>query len=285
VPVAVGVLGGDSLRALTEGSALPKPEYDALIAVFGLIVAGLLSRGGRASRIWRGYGWCLAIALLFGGAVAAQNLAAGVTPRYYFIKALHLIIAVLAVGIGAVATLLPASWRATRRGGRRPLIDALPAVLLAVAIGGASGLFFGQGMYQHQFDRHYKTWTRAWTDRDVARTDDARRVLAAYDAYPPVSGTMSLILHSTPRIGYVDSLYLSALQRTSGITVSGIYTLPYDDALARVQQITARVPGKIRFIVTDPGGFAGVDRALAAQPELRSRVTVVALPGVVRPAR
>jgi hypothetical protein len=247
-------------------------RYDALIALAGLVAAGLVSRGGRRSRVWRSYAAVLTAAVAFAAGIAAYSLSQGTEPRYYYGKALQLVLVVLFIGVGAVALLLPAPWRSAAG-----TTAAATAVLLAVAAAGASGVFFGQGMYQQPFGERSATWAGAWVRGQLDRPAEGRLVARAYAAYPPLPGTLTALVADDPRASYRGTLFLASLQGTARDSAPGFYQLPFHEP-ARTEWLLQRVRGKVRLVTEDAAAAAAVDRALANHPEWRNRVMVVPLP-------
>ncbi|HEY3007199.1 MAG TPA: hypothetical protein VGJ63_03925 [Micromonosporaceae bacterium] len=272
VPPLLSVRGaGITGEHVTVGGSI-WARYDALVALAALIGAGLVTRGGRRSSVWRGYAAVLAATVTFAGGIAAYSLGHGTEPRYYYGKALQLVLVVLVIGVGAVALLLPAPWRLEGPNTRLPA-----ALLLAVAAAGASGVFFGQGMYQQPFNGRSTTWAAAWVRGQLDRASEGRLVARAYAAYPPLPGTVTALVADDPGASYRGTLFLATLQGTVRDSAPAFYRLPFHEP-ARTEWLLRRVPGRVRLVTEDAAAAAAVDTALAHHPEWRIRVSVVLLP-------
>ena len=283
LPMVVGVLFSNQAHAITEGGNL-LPAATGFVVLGGLVVAGLASRAGRRLPTWRGYGLGLATGLAYAALIAAASLVRGEAPKYYFGKTLHLLLVILAIGIGAVALWLPPPWRRRRTSGRRTALAWATALVLAVAALAASGLLLpvGGGVFPEAFGGRTTNWTRAWLGDVLRRPAQAEATAAAYRSYPPAPGTTTLVVDSTGQASYLDSVFLSALQNESGRTAAAIYGFPRTEP-ARTRSVVDSVQGPIRFVVVDRAAFPWLQQLLAERPELRSRVTVVAVPGVSPP--
>ena len=127
--------------------------------------AGLLARSAWRDEVWLRYLVAVAITLVFAGAVAAANAAAGVSPGYYFIKTVHFCMSLLIIGVSAMARLLPVPERGTCwRGWRQP---ASLAALVAFAVFTTAGVIgWTGGVFQIDgAEVRGTTWSRGWTDR------------------------------------------------------------------------------------------------------------------------
>jgi hypothetical protein len=219
VPLAIGLLFAGQAEALST-TAGGRPSRDHLVALLCLVLAGALGARARRSRIWRGYLWCLAGALMLTGAMWVVQKMAGQTGSYYGNKTVHLVIAVLIVGLGAVTALLPP---AARERGLPRLATLLPAVLLSVAVAGAFGLIRGDAPYRPV---NNSTAVRLWYGRAKADVVSARDLLVYLRAATPVpAGTVTYVIGDDPAgyDTYRQTLFLSTLQGTSGQVSPGLY--------------------------------------------------------------
>ncbi|MEV4123113.1 hypothetical protein [Micromonospora sp. NPDC049645] len=279
----LGVLvAGQSEALAAPGGTPPVETYNTLLGLGALVVAAILVRANLTEPTWRRYLVVLGVAALFSASMAAVNLANGTQPAYYFGKTAHLVIIVLMIGVAALARLLPVppvpSAETDPR--RRPITGALPAVgtvaLVTLAILAGTGLIGWTGGFFHRNGGN-GTWARDWADRDVRAVSRPASVTnTAYRNYPAIPGTVTLVVDKQGLHGYRESIFLSAMQGTSGQTEPGIYFTIYDEP-ARTAELLRRVPRPLRLIVADPAAQQAIDEALTANPTLRDGLTVVPL--------
>ncbi|MFI6783210.1 hypothetical protein [Micromonospora sp. NPDC050276] len=279
----LGILvAGQSEALAAPGGTPPVETYNTLLGLGAVVVAAVLVRTNLSETTWRRYLVVLAAAALFSASMAAVNLANGTQPAYYFGKTAHLVIIVLMIGTAALARLLPVppapSTETDPR--RRPITGALPAVataaLVTLAILAGTGLVGWTGGFFHRNGGN-GTWAKDWADRDVRTISRPASVTnTAYRNYPAIPGTVTLVVDKQGLHGYRESIFLSAMQGTSGQTERGIYFQIYDEP-ARTAEILRRVPRPLRLIVADPAAQQAIDGALAANPALRDGLTVVPL--------
>jgi hypothetical protein len=274
------LVAGQSEALAAPGGTPPVETYNTVLGLGALVLAAVLVRTNLGESAWRRYLVALAVAVVFSAAMAAVNLANGTQPAYYFGKTAHLVIAALIIGFAAVARLLPAPAApdGASEPRRRPISAALPAVataaLVTLALLVGTGLVGWTGGFFHRTGGN-GTWAKDWAGRDVrAMSRPARVTAAVYRAYPAIPGTVTLVLDKQGLQGFRESIFLSAMQGTSGQTESGTYFQIFDEP-ARTAEILRRVPRPLRLIVTDRAAQQAVDRALKADPSLRSGLTVV----------
>ncbi|MFC5944502.1 hypothetical protein, partial [Micromonospora harpali] len=104
LPAVAGLLRTDQVDNVATGGGV-FPRYDAFLAFAGLVGGGLIA--GRRLPVWRRYAAALAAAGVFAAGFLLYFRALGTDPRYYYGKTLHLLLAVLLVGAGALALLPP----------------------------------------------------------------------------------------------------------------------------------------------------------------------------------
>ncbi|MEH1166013.1 hypothetical protein V6V47_11580 [Micromonospora sp. CPCC 205539] len=278
----LGVLvAGQSEALAAPGGTPPVETYNTLLGLGAVVVAAILVRTNLGESTWRRYLVALAVALLFSAAMAAANILNGTQPAYYFGKTAHLGIVVLIIGTAALARLLPVPAPATdTEPRRRPISGALPAVataaLVTVALLVGTGLIGWTGGFFHR-SRGNGTWATDWASRNVRTISRPASVTSvAYRAYPPIPGTTTLVIDKVGLHGYRESIFLSAMQGTSGQTETGIYFTIYDEP-ARTGEILRRVPRPLRLIVADPAAQKAIDGVLKGDPTLREGLTVVPL--------
>ncbi|MGW3891852.1 hypothetical protein ACWD69_24445 [Micromonospora chokoriensis] len=278
----IGVLFAGQSEALgAPGGAPPVETYTTLLGLGALVISTVLARTNLSESTWRRYLVVLSVALLFCASMAAVNLANGTQPAYYFGKTAHLLILVLVMGTAALARLLPVPTPNTAsEPGRRPITAALPAVgiatlvTLAVLIG--TGVIGWTGGYFHRSGSD-ETWAREWVDRDPrAITRPASVTAIAAKTYPAIPGTVTLVVDKWGAQSYRESVFLSALQSTTGQTEPGIYFSTFDEP-ARTAELLRRTPRPLRLIVAGQAAQQAVDGVLTADPSLREGLTVVPL--------
>lgn len=279
----IGVLvAGQSEALAAPGGTPPVETYNTILGLGAVVVAAVLVRSNLGESTWRRFLVVLTVALLFSASMAAVNLANGTQPAYYFGKTAHLVILVLIVGAAALARLLPVppAQSTETEPRRRPITGALPAVataaLVTLAVLAGTGLVGWTGGFFHRNGGN-GTWAKDWAGRDVrAITRPASVTNVAYRAYPAIPGTVTLVVDKQGLHGYRESIFLSAMQGTSGQTEPGIYFQIYDEP-ARTAEILRRVPRPLRLIVADPAAQQAIDGALTADPALREGLAVVPL--------
>ncbi|WFE60966.1 hypothetical protein [Micromonospora sp. WMMD712] len=285
LPAVAGLLRTDQVDNVATGGGV-FPRYDAFLALVGLVGAGLVA--GRRLPVWRRYAGALAAAGVFAAGFLLYFRALGTDPRYYYGKTLHLLLAVLLVGAGALALLLPPPGRTvpgTRAGGgtgrrtagQRAGARWAVAVALVAACAGAAGLPRGTGLFAQPFGDRVTTWAAAWWSGSLARPGPAASTARALARPPAAPGTVTVVVSDRRREGYLVTLFVSTLQGTAGASGPAVYRLPLAEP-ARSAAVVAAVPGPIRFLAADAAAARIVEDLLAARPELRERVSVERLP-------
>ncbi|MCO1594102.1 hypothetical protein M8C17_02900 [Micromonospora sp. RHAY321] len=280
-------VAGQSEALAAPGGTPPVETYNAMLGLGAVVLAAISVATNRGESTWRRYLVALAVAVLFSASMAAVNLVNGTQPAYYFGKTAHLVIAVLIVGAAALARLLPVPAESTdSEPSRRPISGALPSVataaLVTVALLAGTGVIGWTGGFFHRTGSN-GTWAKDWADREVRDiTRSASVTNIAYRNYPAIPGTVTLVVDKQGLQGYRESIFLSAMQGTSGQTEPGIYFRIYDEP-ARTAEILRRVPRPLRLIVAHPDAQKAIDGALKADPSLREGLTLVPLkPGAPR---
>ncbi|MFF5173195.1 DUF6541 family protein [Micromonospora sp. NPDC000089] len=274
LPTVIGLLNTNQVDNVDVGGGV-FPRYDGYLALLGVIIAGLLA-GGLRLPVWRRYAGALAAALAF---VIGFNLyfkSLGLEPRYYYGKSLHLLLVVLFIGVGAVLLLRPVPWRAAagRRRSRRVLVArSLTALSLVVATAGLAGLARGGGIFAQPFGNRSTTWSAAWWGGLLDRPEQANVTARALAQAPFRDGEVTVVVSDQRREGYLATLFLSTLQGTHGYSATAFYYLPLSEP-ARSAALVKQEKRPMRLLTTGPKATAIVDRLLAEQPQLRSRITV-----------
>ncbi|WFE99223.1 hypothetical protein [Micromonospora sp. WMMD964] len=275
------VVAGQGEALAAPGGVPPAATFLTVLGFGALVVAAVLARTNLGEPPWRRYLAVLAVTLLFCGGVAAANLVNGTQPAYYVGKTAHLLIVVFIAGTAALARLVPVPAQSPDpEPRRRPITAALPAVASAVlvtfAVLAGTGMVSLTGGYFHR-NGSDTTWAGSWAHHDrraVSRTAFVTAVAA--QAYPAIPGTVTLVVDQKGTQSYRESIFLSAIQSTSGQTESGIYFPTFQEP-ARTAQILRRVPRPLRLLVADRSAQQAIDEILGADPSLRSGLTVVPL--------
>ncbi|PYC65404.1 hypothetical protein C7C45_29045 [Micromonospora arborensis] len=284
----IGVFVAGQSEALAAPSGVrPVATVTTTLGFGALVLAAVLARTNLGETTWRRYLAVVTVALLFCASMAAVNLAHGSRPAYYFGKTAHLLILVFIVGAAALARLLPVPAQSTdAEPRRRPITAALPAaatatlVTFAVLVG--TGVVGGTGGYFHRSGSN-STWATEWAHRDLrAVTRPALVTNTAAQAYPAIPGTVTLVVDKVGTESYRESIFLSALQGTTGQTESGIYFSTFAEP-SRTAQILRRSPRPLRLLVADPVVQQAIDEILTANPSLRAGLTVVPLNATTAP--
>ncbi len=268
------VLGGQSEALSVVGRT--GPAYTTLLVLGAVAGAGLLVRSGWREPVWRRYVVAVVITLVFAVAVGAANVVAGVSPGYYFIKTVHFCMALLILGVAAAARLLPLPK--PEYGWRRWSMSTGLAVLLAFVVFTASGVTGWTGVFTiNEAEGRSSTWSDAWYDQMFQRQRQAAATMAAFRSFPPLAGTVTLVMDEPPIDGYRESVYLSSMQGTSAQTQPGIYVAGFSEP-ARLHKILERVPGPVRLVAAGPAAEEQARAVLATDPALAERVTIVTPP-------
>ncbi|GAB2949827.1 hypothetical protein GCM10027280_43030 [Micromonospora polyrhachis] len=281
----LGVLVADQSDALAAGGPAVETAYDTLLGLVAVVGIGLVARSGLGNAIWRRYLAALLVTLGFAFAVWSVNVYSGIKPGYYFGKSTHLGIVLLIIGLGAVIRLLPTPEPATgptddsaarlaRATVRRWLQPATVAAFATLAIFAGSGVVGWTGGFFRIPDD--TTWSRKWVERGFQKRSLAEVVAAAERQFPAVPGTTTLIVDQSAMHGYIDSMFLSAMQGTTGETEPGIYGMKFVEP-ERTRRILTRLTGPVRLIVAHQAGLDAVNQVLVDDPGLAARVTIVHL--------
>ncbi|WBB68815.1 hypothetical protein [Micromonospora sp. WMMD812] len=278
LPLLVGVLHDNQASALSApGGPKVAESWRALLGLGLLVVAVLAVRIRHSDPAWRRHLAVVLVGVGYALAIALTTVVLGGEPAYYFMKAAHLATVFLLVGVAGAIRLLPVP----RADGpdRAVRVRSVVTVALAASLAMATVLVLAGvvGRPRSLLTSGEANWARVWTTRHEGQPRRVGEVCArAYQRYPAVPGTVTLILDRGPYRGYVESLCLSALQGTTAQTERGIY-LPVFAEPERIQKTVRRVPGPVRFVVTDPVAQQRVETLLRKKPELRDRVSTVSM--------
>jgi hypothetical protein len=261
-----------------------QPNVMACVVMLVIVVGGLAARPGQPFPHKRRYLHALIVCVAFPLVIAAGNLVAGTSPRYYFGKSIHLLVAVLIIGVGAVVRLLPVPGEASDGLGivRSRRIALATVSALSVPAIALFGVYGPGGLFLFHLGMVDTTWTGAWLNRYYENPLVATIVNSANRTYPAVPGTMTLIFDKGLLNGYRETLMLSTLQGTTAQTQTGIYNLPFTEP-DRTRLTLERAPGRVRIVIANEAALPRVEGVLRDQPELGAKVEIVPLPGVKLP--
>jgi len=290
LPSVIGLsYGGQSGAAAIPG---PPPPLAGVIAISAAVAAGLFGLGARRTPVSWSYAHVLLVGIAFTVAFAALGAFSGTPTGYYFGKTLHLTLVTAILGAGILVQFLPVPHPRQNgpEGVRGWLAPSAVAGLVCASVlavtglaGGGSGLFsqkFANKEVRQSTLADPLTWGQAWYRTRLQRPRQATKVMAAILEFPPAANTPTFIVDDTaPFIGYRETVFMSAIQRTSGTTAPGLYGPTLSTELERLQQLLSRIAGPVRLIVVSAAADDLVEQALATRPQDRSRVTVVGLPG------
>jgi hypothetical protein len=262
VPLVLGTLLGGHGKLIAAPGGVSGVSRGLLLALALVVAAAMLTRSGRRLAVWRSYAFSLGAVLALPAALLAYRAVTGNPAGYYLEKGLHAVLVTLLVGLGALALLLP-------RPRRTPLASLVPAVLVAAAVASIGGVLVDDVPYK---PGRTETLNRLWHSGSPTRTNrpTAERVRALDARFPTEPGVATVVLTDDLYTTYTLTLYLSMLQRTSGLTQDVLYQ-PYGLSIepAALAPVLAGLPHPVRVIVTTPGAEDAVRRMRQARPDLR----------------
>jgi hypothetical protein len=236
----------------------PAPPYRLLAVLAVAVLAGLLSPAARRSPLWRSYGWSTLPAVVIALAFVAVQRADGIANGYYANKTLHLVIALLIVGLGSLTLYLPSP----RPRPRPRSVIASVACGLVVALIALVGLGFLRG------DRPATpladtVWARSYR-ASAGNATAADAIMAEYDRRAGRPAVATILLDDDPQQFYLRTLYLGALEGTSGTLAPGLYLAEAVDAPDRLDHMVTAIHAPLRIV-------ADSDRTAAAANQEKSR--------------
>jgi hypothetical protein len=267
LPLTLGLTVGRQSEALLRPGSV-RPSRDLLLAVLCLVVGSIIFTRARRSRIWRSYlGNVVAAVVLSGTLIAVQNLFGG-GDGYYPNKSLHLLTVVLLIGLGAVLYHLPPPRRelADRRARRSA---ALPAAFLVVCLAGAFGLVRGDTPFRPTSGT---TWARVWWRGDKRNDADAQAISRLLAEHPIAKPIAVFVLDDDPYRSYMQTLFLSTFQRTSGKIAPGLYITDPIDAPDRLEKQILLVADPVQVLVSSDAGQQKADEIKERHPERQIQV-------------
>ncbi len=272
VPLGLGMHFGRHAKLLNQpGPVLPVSR--AFLLTVGLVLAAaVVVLALRRLRVWRSYLLVVGAVLALPAALQAYQTITGNPVTYYWEKALHAVLVVALVGLGAVGSLFPKAARLPVRD-RRWTAAWMPAVLVAAAIGVASGAVLDDMPSRPgQAEQMARMWH---SGRPVTTSGPwAAQLLAVNGKYPPRPGELTIVLGDGFLQTYLSTVYLSMLNRTSGLTDEVLYHGAglWSDEPEAIATSLARPGTPIRLVVLTPEADDVVAEIRRLQPTLRLEV-------------
>lgn len=270
VPMYLGVTLGqqvDAVRIVGQKHA----HSDFLLLLTGAVVAGLLSRRALRSRIWRGYiASALAITAVTVGFIKYQDHQ-GLSYGYYGYKMQHLVMVVLAVGLGSLTLHLPVP--ADRRPPwRSALLSALPGAVVVVAALAGLGLIYGDSPYQPPGET---VWGMKYRYGVYGRNEAALAVSAELDRAAGKPKIATVLLDDSGYESYVRTLYLSSLEGTAGEMAKGFYNGEPVDSPTRLVDMVGAIDVPVRLVANSDKTEAAAEAVKARYPDRQIEVVRV----------
>ncbi|GAA0948845.1 hypothetical protein [Virgisporangium aurantiacum] len=223
LPIGLGmVLGGHGDLVAAAGGVLPASR--AMMLILGLVIAAAVLRpAGRGVRfrrlsVWRSYLWTLGAVLMLPAGFLGYRLVSGAEAPYYSEKAWHGVLVVLLAGVSGVCVLLPRPAGGRRIDAARAVLPALVTAALVVSSGAVVDDTPWRPGHGESISRKWHSGAPVTENGPIAAAirDIARR-------YPPRPGSITVVLTGEFLASYLQTLYVSTLQRTSGITDAVLY--------------------------------------------------------------
>jgi uncharacterized membrane protein len=270
VPMYLGLTLGKQVDAIRVIGGR-HPHGDFFLALGGAVVVGLLSRRALRSRIWRGYFWsALAVVAVTVGFVKYQEHE-GLSYGYYGYKMQHLVMAVLAIGLGSLTLHLPVP-RNRRQPLGRALISALPGAAVVVVALAGFGLFYGDSPYQPPGET---VWGMKYRDGVYGRNGAAQAVSAELDRAAGKPKIATILLDDSGYESYVRTLFLSSLEGTAGELAKGFYNGEPVDSPTRLVDMVGAVDVPVRLVANSDKTEAEADAVKARYPDRQIEVVRV----------
>jgi hypothetical protein len=256
VPIVLGLTVGQQATALLANGHL-HPGRDLLVALGLVVLAGLIGRRARRSRIWRSYAWCLGAAVVLAAGLLVGQPLAGVTNGYYASKSLHLLLAVLVLGVGSLALRLPRPAP-----GRSPALrDAVPGALVAAALAVVSLAPWHDAPIHTVKDT---TWARVWFFGEWRNNAVAGPVIREYRARAGAPPVPTFLVTDDGFSTYTGTLFLATLERTTTAVAPALYQGLSFNSPDLLDRMVVKVAGPVRIV-------AGTDAALARARQVQQR--------------
>jgi hypothetical protein len=253
LPPLLGLTLGQQVDAVLVTG--PQPPYRLLAVLAVAVLAGLLGPAARRSPVWRSYGWSTLPAVIIALVFVAGQRADGISNGYYANKTLHLVIALLIVGLGSLTLYLPSP----RPRPRPRAVIASVAAGLVVAVVALAGLGYLRG------DRPATpaadtVWARSYR-ASAGNAAAADAIMDEYDRQAGKPPVPTILLDDDAQQSYLRTLYLGALERTSGTLAPGLYNGEAVDSPDRLAHTVAAINGPVR-LVADSSQTAAIARTV-----------------------
>jgi hypothetical protein len=258
------------------------PVNRHLIEVFlGLIAIGLITRFGRRSPAWRMAAVWLIGTLGYAAAIYANRVEEAGKPSYYFEKAMHQVLLVGLVAIGAIALPLRrlrpriAGWS----GWSRLLDRAGPTLGLTVLIAvgfGYLGVPREPGWYAPGYGI---SWGRGYLTGDWPTLNGAARTtMTVVSRVPPGDNTVNVLLIYRPALSgapYYGTLYTSVLTHTYGRAWRAWVWAAEPRGPEEVVDYVRTYPDPIRIFTDSVPIHDAVERLKQQDPSVRVEVVLL----------
>jgi hypothetical protein len=291
---------GVSATALLPEVGIPEVDRRLLVALGVLILLATLTRAGRRNPVWWSIATTMVAATAGVTAIGVYQLTQAGSTSYYFDKALHAVLVVGFVGIGAIALLLPVDpfgWSGApgrrRSWVRRAFLGSLSG-LTAVASALAAVFAFGLLAPARAITSHpdHKGGVdvpdtgvsrgRAFHTGQLSRPADATAAIRTYERYPDGNdGTVTLVV--TAYRLYVPSLFLAAFRRQGGEASGPVTMINGRDKIGTLQNIARQSPLPVRFVVASEDKADALSWLTDHRPELDFTYVVVPRPDAPSP--
>jgi hypothetical protein len=275
----VALAGFPAYMGLTLGQQVDNvnkigPAYshgDFLLTLGGAVVAGLLSRRALRSRIWHGYFWsALAIGVVTVAFVLYQRHK-GMPHGYYGYKMQHIVIVMLALGLGSLTLHLPVP-RVRRPPVGRALLSALPGALVAVVALAGFGLIFEDSTYGPQGGLIVG---KTYQEGAYGRNEAAYAVSRELDRASGKPKVATILLDDSGYESYLRTLFLSSLEGTAGTVAKGSYNNESVDSPTRLLHVVGGIDGPVRLVANSDKTLAQADAVKAQYPNRQIEVVRV----------
>jgi hypothetical protein len=268
VPITLGMLYGRH-GDLVQQPGPVFPASRAMLVTLGLVLAAaLVTLARRRLRVWRSYLLTFAAVLTLPAALQVYGLVTGGEAPYYFEKALHSVLIVSLIGLGAVALLI--GPRAARLRGRRLIAASVPAVLVSAAMAVGAGVVLDD---MPSRPGQAEQMARTWHAGGPVKTSGAwaKTLMDLNRKYPASPDTTTIVLGDGFYVTYTSSIFFSMLQRTTGRTDEVMYHGAglWSDKPEDIANSLARPGVPIRLIALSPAAEKTAEEIGRLKPEMK----------------